>query len=222
MIKAFIFDFDGTIIDTESLWFAVCQDQFAKQGQTLTLSTYCQCIGASLAVYDPYRDLAARMGRPELAQELEAQARRDYAERSTALTLREGVLDLILAAKAGGLLLAVASSSDYEHVATYLQRFELLAHFATICTRNDVAKVKPAPDLFELALDRLGLVAAEAVVFEDSPNGLLAALAAGIRTVVVPNPLTNQLTFNPAAIKKVEAFTQIDMPGLIAELSLKN
>ena len=59
-----------------------------------------------------------------------------------------------------------------------------------MCTRNDVARVKPAPDLFLLAAERLGVAPADCVVFEDTPNGLAAAHAAGMWAVAVPSPLT--------------------------------
>ncbi len=65
--------------------------------------------------------------------------------------------------------------------------------FDVVCTRDDVAAVKPAPDLFLLAAERLGVRPQDCVVFEDSPNGLRAARAAGMWAVAVPNLLTQPL-----------------------------
>jgi putative hydrolase of the HAD superfamily len=75
-----------------------------------------------------------------------------------------------------------------------LQRFGLLERFDAICTRDDVTAVKPDPELYLLALQRLGIGAEQAIAFEDSPNGILAAKRAGLYCIFVPNPLTERLS----------------------------
>lgn len=71
----------------------------------------------------------------------------------------------------------------------------LLHYFEIIITGDDVEKVKPAPDLYVKAIEVLGIQPAEAVAFEDSSNGLQAALTAGLKCVIVPNPVTDALAF---------------------------
>jgi putative hydrolase of the HAD superfamily len=109
--------------------------------------------------------------------------------------LRPGVLDRLEEAAALGLPAAVASSSSLEWVGSWLTRHGLRPLVSAVCTRDDVARVKPAPDLFLLAATRLGVAPEDCVVFEDTPNGLAAAHAAGMWAVAVPSPLTRSLEF---------------------------
>jgi beta-phosphoglucomutase-like phosphatase (HAD superfamily) len=99
-------------------------------------------------------------------------------------------VDLVDAAAAAGLALAVASSSTRAWVEPHLEHFGLRDRFRVVRTRDDVARTKPAPDLFLAACEGLGVVPAEAVALEDSAHGATAAQAAGLRCVVVPNRLT--------------------------------
>ena len=84
-------------------------------------------------------------------------------------------------------------------------------------TREDVEHVKPAPDLFLLAAARLGVPPAACVVFEDSPNGIRAARAAGMRCVAVPNALTRALTL-PGADLVVGSLAEAGLADLLCRL----
>jgi len=107
--------------------------------------------------------------------------------------LLPGVESLLEEAGRRALRRAVASSSSREWVLGWLQRHRIAGRFEAVCARDDVERVKPAPDLFLLAAERLGVAPAACLVFEDSPNGMRAARAAGMRCVAVPNGLTRQL-----------------------------
>ncbi len=98
--------------------------------------------------------------------------------------------DYLKAAKRLGLQLAVASSSRHEWVDGYLRQLGLFEFFDAVICRQDVTHIKPDPELFLTALKALQVRAEEALVIEDSPNGILAAKRAGIRVVAVPNPIT--------------------------------
>ena len=99
-----------------------------------------------------------------------------------------------------GLRLAIASSSPHNWVDRYLTRLGLFDYFEIIKCADDVPRVKPDPGLFLAALSALHLQADEAIVFEDSPNGLKAAKSAGLFTVAVPIVLTRQLGVDGADI----------------------
>ena len=107
--------------------------------------------------------------------------------------LLPGVEALLRDAKALGLGRAVASSSSCGWVEGWLRRHGIRDLLDVVVARDDVRKVKPDPELFLLAASRLGVSPAACVVFEDSPNGMRAALAAGMRCVAVPNALTRPL-----------------------------
>ena len=137
-----------------------------------------------------------------------------------AKSIQPGVLDLILDARRHKLGLAVASSSRHEWVDTYLTRLNLIQHFDHVICADDVppGRTKPNPDLFLLALTRLGVRSDAAVIFEDSPNGVRAARAAGIFVVAVPNPLTSQLTFEGENLR-VTSLTDLTLDYLGTRLS---
>ena len=92
----------------------------------------------------------------------------------------------------------------------HLDRLGLLTSFDVVCAREDVRQTKPDPELYTLALERLGAEAQEAFAIEDSPNGVTAAKAAGLRCVIVPNPLTAQMAIGHADLRL----------GSLAEMSL--
>jgi HAD superfamily hydrolase (TIGR01509 family) len=110
-----------------------------------------------------------------------------------------GVRDLLADARSQGIPTAVASSSDSSHVFRWLHRLDLRASFDVICTRDDVARAKPAPDLFLLASRQLDIPREAAVVLEDSENGLKAAVAAEIPCIIVPNQITQHSDFAQAS-----------------------
>ena len=106
------------------------------------------------------------------------------------LPLRDGFAALLDRAAAAGLRLAVVSSSPAEWVCGHLDRLGLVDRFELIVTREDAERAKPHPDLYLVALERLGLAPGDALVVEDAANGVVAARAAGVEVVVVPNPVT--------------------------------
>jgi HAD superfamily hydrolase (TIGR01509 family) len=107
--------------------------------------------------------------------------------------LLPGVEALLRDAKERGLGRAVASSSSCGWVDGWLRRHGIRDLLQVVVARDDVTRVKPDPELFLLAASRLGADPTTCVVFEDSPNGMRAARAAGMRCVAVPNVLTQDL-----------------------------
>jgi HAD superfamily hydrolase (TIGR01509 family) len=118
------------------------------------------------------------------------------------IALRPGVADLIRTGRAGGLRLAIATTTSRPNVGSLITATlgeEALAWFASIRTGEDVARKKPDPEVYRLALADLGLPPSECLAFEDSANGLHAALAAGIPTVITPSLYTSGEDFTGAA-----------------------
>ena len=124
-----------------------------------------------------------------------------------------GVLPLLTNATAQGLRLGIASNSPHSWVDRHLQRIGLFDYFHAICCRDDVARGKPEPDVYQHALDRLGVSATEAVAFEDSLPGSEAAKRAGLFCVVAPNPSTRHYTF-PHADRRVESLAEVTLESL--------
>jgi len=199
LLKALIFDFDGLILDTETPEMQVWQELFARHGQAFSVSTWGQIVGgAGHTSYEPAMHLENLVGHPIDRQAVNLQAR----QLSDAAILRQpvlpGAVGLIRTAKSQGYPLAIASSSPHVWVDNHLKRIGLFEYFNFILCADDVTRTKPDPGLYLAALKSLKVRASEAVVFEDSPNGIQAAKTAGIFTVAVPNPLTIQLSLGKA------------------------
>ena len=110
--------------------------------------------------------------------------------------------------------LALATSSDRRWVTRWLEQHGLLNLFTVLCTRDDVRRVKPDPELYVLAAQRLGLRAGDCLAVEDSLNGGLAAVAAGMRLVVVPNDVTRTQPFPPEWARLNDGFA-LGLVGLL-------
>jgi HAD superfamily hydrolase (TIGR01509 family) len=196
-VRALIFDFDGLIVDSESPGFQAWSELYASHGCSLPFEKYAVCIG-TIDGFDLHRYLEEQSGRSLDRQDLEAVCTRRWLHLMADQPLLPGIAACVASAKTRGLKLAVASSSTSTWVTGNLKRFGLLDSFDAICTRDYVEAVKPDPALYLLALERLGVSAEEAIAFEDSPHGILAAKRAGIFCVAVPNLLTKDLSLGLA------------------------
>lgn len=197
-IKACVLDFDGLILDTESTGFQAWQELFESHGQKYRIEDFQKIVGTSNSAADPRAILESLTGRSLNWSELDP--RRAAREQTLAdqLPVKSGILELLDQAKALGLRLAVASSSPHHWVDAHLARVGLFECFEAVVCSEDVAHVKPAPDLYIEAVRRLGVRAGQAVAFEDSHNGSLAAKRAGLRCVVIPNEITRSQDFSHA------------------------
>jgi HAD superfamily hydrolase (TIGR01509 family) len=220
MIKALIFDFDGLILDTETPEFEVWQGIYREHGQELAPETWGQIVGGwGVSQFDAAENLADLVGGGLDVEELRAR----YKSESDALVLRQpilpGVVDYLDEARRLGLRLAVASSSDHSWVDAHLTRLGLYDHFEAILCSDDVppGRTKPHPDLFLKAVEALGVSAGQAVVFEDSPNGVRAARAAGIFVVLVPNPMTALLHPDDADLT-LNSLANLSLPSLLVKV----
>jgi HAD superfamily hydrolase (TIGR01509 family) len=137
-----------------------------------------------------------------------------HRERILAERVLPGVERTIDAAVAAGLLLGVASSSSAEWVGSHLARLGLLDHFAELACRTADVPPKPAPDLYLAAVGALGVAPHEAIAFEDSPNGVAAAKAAGLWCVAVPNGMTRGMDLGAADLV-VASFEDVELARLL-------
>ena len=217
MIRALVFDLDGLILDTESVVYASWQSAYRSQGVPLPLDLWQRAIGSDESHFEPLSYLLER--RPEIdVEELQAE-RRVVRDRLLAqLTACAGVAERIAEARERGLGLAVASSSERGWVEGHLARLGLRAHFSALRCREDVARVKPDPALYRGALEALGVAPHEAVAFEDSPNGVAAAVAAGMRCVAIPGPMTRGLCFDAAHLS-LDSLAEGSLDEILARVS---
>ena len=196
MLKALIFDFDGLILDTETPEVLVWQDIYKEHGFELPVEEWEKTVGGyGISSFDPAQNLShLSQGRLDPAA-LKARYRREADALIHANPILPGIMELIGSAKENGLRVAIGSSSPHSWVDTHAQRLDIYHHFDHIICQDDVApgRTKPHPDIYLKALETLQVDKTEAVVFEDSPNGVLASKRAGVFVVAVPNPLTAKM-----------------------------
>ena len=197
-VRGLLFDFDGLIVDTETPSMASWQELYREHGHELPLEQWMTLVGTIGAPFDPYTHLEELAG--PLDRETVLQRRRDHELSLTDVEdLRPGILEYLEDARALGLKTAIVSSSTKDWINRHLARLERAEHFeAIVAADHDVSRAKPAPTLYLEALDQLELGPEEAIAFEDSPNGIKAAKAAGIFCVAVPNVVTAALGFEEA------------------------
>ena len=216
MIKALIFDFDGLILDTETPEFEVWREIYQEFAQDLSVEMWGQTVGGHAASdFDSLSHLEALLGRDLSPLNLDARAEQQRMARILSLPPLPGVLEMLNAAQRMGLRLSVASSSRHRWVDGHLARLGLDHFFETVKCADDVLRTKPQPDLYLSALDALQVSPAEAIAFEDSPNGVRAARSAGIFVVAIPNPVTAQLTFTDESLR-VSSMKDLSLEKLLA------
>jgi HAD superfamily hydrolase (TIGR01509 family) len=217
MIKALIFDFDGLIVDTEMSSYQTWQEIYAEHDCQLPFSTWATCIGGSPQLFDPCEYLEQQIGRPILREEIRLRRRQRHIRIVEAQPVLPGVEDYMLSAKRLGLKIGLASSSSHEWVDSHLARLGLIDYFDSIKCFDDVKHTKPDPDLYLAVLDALGVHGQQAIALEDSPNGVIAAQQAGIFCVVVPNPVTSQLSLVHADLC-LSSLTDVSLEQLLAKV----
>jgi HAD superfamily hydrolase (TIGR01509 family) len=220
-IRAFLFDFDGLILDTELASRAGWELLYREHGHELPAELWATLVGTTHAPWDPRVHLEELVGEP---LDWDALHERRYAHEIALIEaeeLRPGIAEYLAAARQHGLKRAIVSSSSRSWVDMHLERLEEAVGWDAICTADgDPARAKPAPTLYLEALELLGVEAHEAVAFEDSPNGVLAAKAAGIFCVAIPNEVTRELGLEEAGADLVlESLADLPPDDLFAKLT---
>lgn len=196
-IEAIVFDFDGLLMDTETTLLECWQYEWRQHGLELDPTTFFADHGGDITA-DRYRQLAAAVG-PDYEYASSHARRMAYRQKlHERLGLCDGIEAWLTQAREAGLQCAIASSSPAHWVTGLLNGIERTDDFGVIATGDEVPAVKPAPDVYLLALERLELDPARAVAVEDTPHGVAAAKAAGLPCIAIPNPFVSPTRFADA------------------------
>lgn len=188
-LGAIVLDFDGLILDTETSAYVTMRAAFAEHGVELPLEAFSALLGR--ADNRPWVEwLEEEVGRPIDREAVHARRLAAHHALVAEQQALPGVVEVLDQADALGVPALVASSSPRYWIDRHLERLDLLDRFVGLFTREDVARAKPWPDLYLAAVASVGVEPSSAVAFEDSRNGSLAAVAAGLFCVVVPSDLT--------------------------------
>ncbi len=186
MIEAVVFDLDGVIVDSEQVWDEVRERYTRETGGSYTEQATREMMGMSSSEWSRY--MAMELGVPGTPAEINAAIVERMLERyGAAPPLVPGAVDAVRRV-ASRFPLAIASSSNPELIDVVVAATGLGDVFEVRVSSQEVARGKPAPDVYLEAARRLGVGAARCGAVEDSHNGIRSAKAAGMRVVAVPNP----------------------------------
>jgi beta-phosphoglucomutase family hydrolase len=176
--RGLIFDFDGTLVDTMPLHYQAYRRAFAEVGLELAPEQYYGNVGGTARETIP-RFLGGRPCRRSV-DDLHARKQAIAIELLETADIAQLATAALLPVFHGVHKMALASSGSRSGIDVVLRRFEWNGYFDAIVTGSDVQHGKPAPDLFLLAAERLGIPRSQCVVFEDTEDGIAAARAAGM------------------------------------------
>lgn len=187
MVKAVLFDMDGTLIDTEKYYRIFWPKALAQFGYHMTDEQvlFMRSLG---------RPFAPKQLKEWFGEELDYYAVRDrrkqlmeeYLDR-VGIELKPGAVEILEALKKRGIMAAVATATDLERTEKYLQKVGLREYFDRLISATQVKEGKPSPDIYVYACEQLGLAPEECIAVEDSPNGVKSAYGAGCRVIMVPD-----------------------------------
>jgi HAD superfamily hydrolase (TIGR01509 family) len=212
MIRALIFDFDGLILDTETSLIDSYEGVHLAHRVPFDRAAFIRAVGHAEYSFDPWHGFSPHTDRAAL--ELERNTIRDRIQIQQPIL--PGVVALLDAGAAKGLRLGLASNSEHHWVEPHLKRLGLHGRFEFFACREDAASPKPEPDLYKLVLNRFGLRGHEAIAFEDSQTGVLAATRAHCWVVAAPNVSTAHHDFTPAHLR-VTSLAEVKLEALIAK-----
>lgn len=206
MIKAVVFDMDGVLIDSEEVWSRVRAEVVARHGGHWTEDDQRNVMGDNSRQWSAYikRTWNLPLSEDEIFREVLAMMITSYEHELPVLPGAHEAVALL----GKRYPLGVASSSPRELIAVALRLAGFADSFGVIVSSDDVAHGKPEPDVYLLAAERLGVLPADCLAIEDSTNGIRAAIAAGMKTIAVPNPV-----FPPA--EEVLAQAALVLPNLL-------
>lgn len=200
--KAFIFDMDGVIIDSEKLHSITKVQAIRSFGvdvreSDLNLESY---VGRSAKSF--FSDVIAKY--PELGDDWEVLAKKKHElyqkilREDPDLKPIDGIPELLERLKAKGYRIGLGSSSVMANIQLVLGRFGIMDYFNAIAAGSEVEHAKPAPDVYLLTASRLGIAPEDCTVIEDSGAGVMAAKAAGMRCIAIKNPNSGEQDFSQA------------------------
>lgn len=217
MLKALLFDLDGTLAETDSLHFQIWKDFLHDYGLEIDRSFYQAKISGRLNP-DIVSDLLPHLD-PAEQEDFIWNKESEFRNRADALQPMPGLLDLLDWAIQQNLQLAVVSNAPKENAQFMLQTLNLTAIFPTIVLGDDLPIGKPDPLPYCETLKQLNLTQAEAIAFEDSPSGIRSAVGADLFTVGVASTHDPQELYRLGASLVIPDFTDARLFELLQQES---
>ena len=217
MIRSVIFDMDGTILNTENIYFKCYRAAAAMMGLDFTFELFAQGVGISREEANKF--IKQHFGQDtdtDFLQKRTYELVEDYLKRGGEIAFMPGAKEVVELFYKRGLTLALASSNMRRWVDFYLEKKHLTKYFPVITTCEDVTHLKPNPEVYLRTAAKLGQDPQNCLVFEDSVAGATAAIHAQMRTCMVPNIKRPDSFVRQHAFKIYKSLT--DVPADLDEL----
>jgi HAD superfamily hydrolase (TIGR01509 family) len=216
MIEAVVFDLDGVVVDTEQVWDDVRERLVRERGGSWHEGAQAAMMGMSSPEWSRY--MHDELGLAEPPEEINAEVVRRMLERYRVdLPLIDGAADAVRRL-AGEFTLGVASSSNRPLIEAVLEGAGIAELFAATVSSEEVARGKPAPDVYLEAARRLGVEPRRSAAVEDSSNGIRSAHAAGMRVLALPNahypPAADALALADVVLRSPAELTVATISGM--------
>ena len=209
MFQAVVFDMDGLMFDSERMiqrsWDVVgVKMGFGKMGKDIY-----HTLGLNNAERERYFKSAYGEDFPylEFRENYRAEVARDTRENGT--PVKKGLYELLEVLKEKQMKLAVATSSSYENTVELLKETKVYSYFQEIVTGNMVEHSKPAPDIYQKACEKLGVLPEHALALEDSYNGIRSGYAAGMKVIMIPDLLTDSSCVDDLLFAKMGSLAEV-------------
>ena len=202
---------DGVLVDGEPLHFAAVNRLMGEEGLSISLEQYKPYMGTKSGWSDMIADFGLSQPKEHYSGRYREMILESYRANATPLP---GAIDLVERLRTTGLPLAVASSSIEPWVLACLEKLGLGNAFDRLVTGSDVHEGKPAPDIYLLAAQRLGVEPERCLAIEDAPAGIESAHAAGMRCWAIRTEYTRGLPL-PNPEREFESLTDIDISDIV-------
>ncbi len=208
-IKAFIFDLDGTLIDTESIYREIWPRVIREMGYEMKLEQYL----ALRSLGRPYAPLKMKewFG-DEFDYDMARRIRKGYFDahiKKNGIDRKEGAIELLEYLRKEKITTAIATATDIERATEYLNMTGLYGYFDKIVSATMVDEGKPSPKVYLYAASKLQLEPSECVALEDAPNGIISAYKAGLNVIMVPDQSDLEDYLKPMLYACVEKLSDI-------------
>lgn len=214
MLRALLFDLDGTLAETDTLHFPVWAEILADHGIHADWEFYQERVSGRLNP-DIVAEFLPHLSEPEVRGLLDYKES-EFRRRTPELSPLPGLMELLKRARHGEIKLALVTNAPVENAHALTGAIGLAGTFEVEVFAGDLAAGKPDPLAYSTALERLGASAEESLAFEDSPSGIASAVGAGIITVGIAS------THDPEKLRAAGAsyvYPDFDSPELLALLS---
>ena len=179
MFQAVVFDMDGLMFDSERM------------------------------IQRSWDVVGVKMGFGKMGKDIYHTLGLNNAERERVPRVKKGLYELLEVLKEKQMKLAVATSSSYENTVELLKETKVYSYFQEIVTGNMVEHSKPAPDIYQKACEKLGVLPEHALALEDSYNGIRSGYAAGMKVIMIPDLLTDSSCVDDLLFAKMESLAEV-------------